>query len=188
MCLAGGEALPELCVHHSNTPRAPGAAPCPHPRNNTEPWAVLQVVDFELLLNGSNLSCSGGFEGVFMLSYRVDWLVSCSQSPCLRDKFRPSLYSPVNAQGRGLTWHNPVPGRGGAGNLCDSAWWDFMSHQSRTKSSLSLPHTSGESLVLLWHWDFSCLTGNLQGWALGRACPGVCLTLLSCCTSFSWFF
>lgn len=67
----------------------------------------------------------------------------------------PSLYSPVNAQGRSLTRHNPVPGRGGAGTLCDSALWGFMSHQSRTKPCLALPHTWAGSLVLLWPWDFS---------------------------------
>lgn len=112
-------------------------------------------------------------------------LPCCTQSPCVHDPARPSLYSPVNAQGRSLTRYNPVPGRGGAGNLCDSALWDFTSHQSRgtrSKSSLSLPHASGESLALLWPKQCTgtlpdetimCLTGNLQGWALGRACPDV---------------
>lgn len=101
-------------------------------------------------------------------------LPCCTQSPCVHDPARPSLYSPVNAQGRSLTRYNPVPGRGGAGNLCDSALWDFMSHQSRgtrSKSSLSLPHASGESLALLWPKQCTgtlpdetimCLTGNLH--------------------------
>lgn len=57
--------------------------------------------------------------------------------------------------------------------MCDSALWGFMSHQSRTKPSLALPHP-WLSLVL-WPKQRSGTfpSGNLQGWALGRACSDV---------------